>query len=80
MNTITAARVATLESSHWYDSATGEPRHEIPKAKGDGMRKPTIADARKLKLLPSVTSILKVIDKPALTTWKIEQACRRPAA
>jgi hypothetical protein len=38
------------------------------------MRPTTIRDARRLKLLPSVTTILKVLHKPALESWKIEQA------
>lgn len=37
------------------------------------MKVPTLADARKLNLLPSVTTILKVLDKPALNDWKVEQ-------
>ena len=39
------------------------------------MRKTTLADARKLGLVPSVTTILKVLAAPALESWKIEQAC-----
>jgi hypothetical protein len=38
------------------------------------MRKTTLADARKLGLVPSVTTILKVLAKPGLETWKQEQA------
>lgn len=37
------------------------------------MKVPTLADARKLNLLPSVTSILYLLDKPALNDWKVEQ-------
>lgn len=37
------------------------------------MRKTTIADARKLNLLPSVTTILGILEKPALTLYKVEQ-------
>ena len=33
-----------------------------------------MADARKLGLLPSVTTVLKVIAKPGLESWKLEQA------
>lgn len=69
----TAARVFTAANAHYYTKA-GEPCYEIPKAKGDGMRAPTIADARKLSLLPSVTTILRVLPKPELQTWLIEQA------
>ena len=66
--------MATLISSpttgsHWY-SLTGDPVHEVKAAKG-GMRATTIADARKMHLLPSVTNILGVIAKPQLETWKL---------
>ena len=37
------------------------------------MKVPTLADARKLNLLPSVTTVLRILDKPALNEWKIEQ-------
>ena len=43
-------------ASHWYD-LDGQPCHEVPRAKGDGMRPTTLADARKLHLLPSVTNV-----------------------
>lgn len=38
------------------------------------MRATTLADARKLNLLPSVTTILSLLEKPALTLWRVEQA------
>jgi len=52
------------KSMHWYDR-DGKAVFEVPKAKGDGMRATTIADARKLNLYPSVTTVLSVIAKPA---------------
>ena len=70
---MTSARTFTENNTHWYD-IKGHPLYEIPKANGKGMKVPTLADARKLNLLPSVTTILGILDKPALTTWKIEQA------
>lgn len=39
------------------------------------MRPTTLADARKLGLLPSVTKIISIRDKPQLNSWKTEQAC-----
>lgn len=39
------------------------------------MKKPNITDARELGLLPSVTTILKLLNKPALNAWQQEQAC-----
>ena len=48
--------------------------HRMTKADGAGDRVTTLADARRLKLLPSVTSIIGILAKPALETWKINQA------
>lgn len=69
----TTANVRPSESSHWYHKS-GEPCYEVPKADGKGMTPTTLRHARKLNLLPSVTTILRILDKPALTAWKIEQA------
>ena len=73
MTTPTAARPTSSDGSHWYFQ-DGRPCHTVKRASGDGERPTTLADARKLGLLPSVTNILGVLDKPALTNWKIEQA------
>lgn len=70
----TIARPKQDISAHWYHPVTGYPCHWVPKAKGDGDRPTTIRDARRLGLLPSVTNILKVANKPALTQWQIEMA------
>lgn len=68
-----AARPASESISHWY-SSDGKAMHTVI-AKGSGLpRQTTLADARKLGLLPSVSGILRVLDKPALNTWKVEQA------
>lgn len=69
----TAANIQRAESAHWYHP-DGQPCFELPKASGDGMRAPTVRDARKMNLLPSVTTILKVLHKEALVNWLIEQA------
>ena len=47
--------------------------YEVPRAKGDGMRPTTIADARKLGLVPSVTAIIGIAAKPGLQKWKLQQ-------
>lgn len=60
------------EASHWYDRQ-GKPVYEVPRAKGDGTRPTTLADARKLDLLPSVTLILGCAAKPGLEAWKARQ-------
>lgn len=56
---------------HWYDR-TGRPAYEVA-AKAGHMRPTTLRDARTLGLTPSVTTVLAVIDKPALNDWKVEQ-------
>lgn len=69
----TVARPTTRKDSHWYYS-DGRPCYELPKKDGSGMKTPTLADARKLLLLPSVTTILKILNKPELQNWIVEQA------
>ena len=71
--TTTAARPVSADSCHWYFS-DGRPCYEVPRASGEGMRPTTLADGRKLNLLPSVTTILRVLNKPALNDWLIENA------
>jgi hypothetical protein len=56
---------------HWY-TKEGRPLHEIEGANGE-MRPTTLRDARKLKLVPSVTTIMGIQDKPALLTWTRDQ-------
>ena len=68
-----SSRLVTVESSgHWYD-AEGRSAHVIL-GKNGKERNTTVADARQMGLYPSVTSILGILDKPQLTSWKIEQA------
>lgn len=62
-------------ANHWYSAETGEPVYQVKKASGDGTRDTTLADARKLGLVPSVTTILQVPAKPALDIWKQNQVC-----
>src|SRR5690349_19123565 len=59
-------------ASHWY-LRDGTPFHEIAKKDGSGNRPVTLADARKVRALPSVTNVLNVLAKPGLDAWKIEQ-------
>jgi len=65
------------KSAHWYKvSGSGEvtPFFEVPKKDGKGMKAVTIREAREVGALASVTSILKVLAKPGLESWKMEQA------
>ena len=67
------------KSQHWYDK-DGKAVFEVPKAKGGGTRATTIADARKMGLYPSVTTILSVMAKPQLDDWKLQQVAERAYA
>lgn len=57
---------------HFY-GRDGAPNHFVT-AKNGNSRPSTIADAKKNGWQPSVTEILNVLDNPALTNWKVEQA------
>lgn len=59
------------QSGHWYQK-DGTPAYEVPAKKG-GMRRTTIADARRLDLIPSVTTIIKCASSFGLERWKAEQ-------
>lgn len=61
-------------SDHFYDPITKEARHFIEKKNGAGLRPTTVVDARKHGYYPSVTTILKAADKPALTKWLCRNA------
>jgi len=58
--------------AHWY-ALDGRPMHTVPTSDGHGERNATLRDAKLLKLLPSVTTIAKGIDKPALSKWEMNQ-------
>ena len=72
---ILSAKPKRGSGGHWY-TATGEPRHTMPKANGDGERNTTLRDAKKYKLFPSVTGILGLFAKPGLDRWKQDQLLR----
>lgn len=61
------------DACHYY-TKTGESCYEQPLADGSGTTPTTLRHARKLNLLPSVTTILKCVAKPGLERWKISQA------
>lgn len=63
--------------SHFYDKH-GKPVFEV-QCKNGKMRKTNIADARKLDLFPSVTTVLGILAAPELEQWKqnrIIKACK----
>jgi len=68
--------ITPSQSAHWYqctESGAFRTCHEVPRKGGSGMRATTLADARKLGLLYSVTKVCDVVRKAALESWRIEQ-------
>ena len=59
------------ESGHWY-TIDGKPKYTIV-GKNGKERNTTLRDARKLNLVPSVTTILDVAAKPGLVNWQVNQ-------
>ena len=62
----------SVDGGHWY-KPDGTPCHQLPKKDGSGLKDTTLADAKKLLLLPSVTGYTGILDKPALLNWKATQ-------
>jgi len=58
------------ESGHWYKK-DGTPAYTVHGKTGEGPA--TLRDARKLGLLPSVTTINGMLSKAGLDTWKQQQ-------
>lgn len=58
-------------SEHWY-APDGSPFYTIRSATG-AERSVTLRDARKIGAVPSVTTVLQVLAKPALEAWKVRQ-------
>lgn len=61
---------------HYYEKTSNgvEPRHFVGVSSRPGELRPTrITDARKAGWYPSVTTIQGLLDKPALTDWKITE-------
>lgn len=63
----------SIEAGHYY-TPDGKPAHFVEKKDGSGKRPTNISDCRKNGWLPSCTTILKILDKPALREWIIRQA------
>ena len=69
--TLIASEPRASESMHWY-TREGTPMYTV-QAKGGGQRNTTLRDARTMNLVPSVTTVLNVAAKPALTAWLQQQ-------
>lgn len=62
--------------AHYYEKTSNgvEPRHFVGVSSRPGELRPTtIRDAKKFGWVPSVTTIAAILDKPALTNWKIDE-------
>ena len=59
------------ESLHWYNR-DGSPQYTVT-AKNGEQRSTTLRDARKMSLVPSVTTIIKCAASPGLEAWKLNQ-------
>jgi len=68
--------------SHFYykDEEGIKPYHFVPMAKDPARTRPTrVTDVKKLKkekgliAVPSVTTVLNILDKPALVNWKVDK-------
>ncbi len=59
------------DAGHWYDRQ-GMPCYTIV-GKNGKERNTTLRDARKELYVPSVTEVMKVLAKPGLDRWKLEQ-------
>lgn len=59
------------ESTHWY-TRTGMPMYTT-KARAGHDRPVTLADARKLDLVPGVSAIINCAARPGLERWKAHQ-------
>lgn len=62
------------EGGHWYER-DGTPRYEVPKKNGE-LRSVTLRDARKLLLVPSTTTVTKIVSKPAVVTYLQKEAIK----
>ena len=68
---MTAIVARAAESLHWY-GRDGSPQYTVM-AKNGNPRNTTLADARKMNLVPSVTTIMQCAAKPGLEAWKLNQ-------
>lgn len=62
--------------AHFYEKTDSgvEPRHFVSMASRPGELRPTrITDARKAGWYPSVTTVMGMLDKPALNDWRITE-------
>ena len=61
------------KAGHWYTSERAPAHKQENKSRPGETRPTTLRDAKAQGLLPSVTTVIGVLDRPQLTTWKLEQ-------
>tara|TARA_R110001599_G_scaffold43112_4_gene129432 strand:- start:163 stop:1011 length:849 start_codon:yes stop_codon:yes gene_type:complete len=61
------------ESGHWY-TREGDQVGLIENSSKPGFRNPTVRDARKHNWGPGVTSVISMLNAPALSAWKVNRA------
>ena len=62
-------RLFSPDSTHWY-TCHGTPLHTVKGANGE-YRPTTLRDAKKWRVLPSVTNIIGIIQKEGISQWKM---------
>lgn len=67
-----ASRAA--EAGHWYDPVRRVLVYGVPSADGSRTIAPTLREARKFGLLPGITKIISMLERPMLTRWKRRQS------
>ncbi len=67
----TGAKPAQEDSGHWYTRDGAPAYRQVTRA--GGFRGTDIRDAKRLGLTPSVTTVLSLLAKPALTNWMVDQ-------
>ena len=63
--------MSITEGGHWY-KPDGSPFYSV-KSKNGNERSVTLRDAKKINAVPSVTTVLNILAKPALENWKVKQ-------
>lgn len=61
--------------AHYY-KPDGTLIDKVPMTTREGLRDANIADARKMGLIPSVTTMMSIMDKPMVNIWRIEQGIK----
>jgi len=65
---------ALSKQSHWYRLTDGESCHSVPqKSNPTKRRSPSLNDAKSLRLVPSVTTVLSIVHSQSLQAWGLRE-------